>query len=84
MQQNNLMTSKTFKVMVTFPHLLKERIVEHNKLYKTSFKLLEILEDEVPFAVIQFEQETESEIFNLGYGLAVKQYKLKEKGELDW
>lgn len=29
--------------------------------------------------MIQFEQETESEIFNLGYGLAVKQYKLKER-----
>ena len=70
--------------MTTFPNLLKERIAEQNQLYKTKFKLLDILEEEVVFGVIQYEEESESEIFNLGYGLAVKQYKLKEKGELDW
>ena len=70
--------------MTTFPNLLKERIAEQNQLYKTKFKLLDILEEEVAFGVIQYEEESESEIFNLGYGLAVNQYKLKEKGELDW
>lgn len=84
MQKNSRMKFKTFKVMTTFPNLLKERIAEQNQLYKTKFKLLDILEEEVVFGVIQYEEESESEIFNLGYGLAVKQYKLKEKGELDW
>ena len=78
------MNEQTFKVMVTFPDLLKERISEHNKLYNTNFELLEIIDDEVPFCVIGSINENETDIFNLGYGLAVKQYKLKEQGKLNW
>ena len=78
------MKSKTFKVMVTFPQLLEERIIEHNKLYNTKFELVEIIKDEVPFCVIKAINETETDIFNLGYGLAAKQYKLKEEGKLKW
>lgn len=81
MESNNYID---FKVMVTFPHLLKERIEKHNKLYKTDFELKEIIEDEVGFCIIRANKDKLADIFNLGYGLAVDQYSLKEKGEIDW
>jgi len=80
----NLMNSRTFKVMITFPHLLKERILEYNKLNQTDFELVETSDDEVPFCVIKINNSTEKDIFNLGYGLALKQYKLKEEGKISW
>lgn len=73
-----------FKVMVTFPTLLEQRIESYNKLHVTDFKIVETINDEVPFCKIQVTALNESHIFNLGYGLAVLQYSLKEKGELDW
>ena len=78
------MKNKTFEVMITFPHLLEERIIEHNELYKTNFKLVEIIYDEVTFGVIGYNQETESDIFSLGFGLAMKQFTLRDKGEINW
>lgn len=73
-----------FKVMVTFPHLLEERIENHNSLYNTDFKPVEVIEDEVIFCKIQARADQLDEIFNLGYGLAILQYSLREKGEIDW
>ena len=70
--------------MITFPDLLKERIIEFNKLNQTEFKLLETINDEVPFCVIEINGASEKDIFNLGYGLAVKQYNLREEGKLNW
>ncbi len=78
------MKDKTFKVMVTFPNLLEERINAFNKFHNTEFELVETLYDEVPFCIIKYNAESEKYIFNLGFGLAVKQYKLKEEGKLDW
>ena len=78
------MEHTTFKVMVTFPHLLKEKIVEFNKLHGTEFELVEIIYDEVPFCLIKGIEVTCNQIFNLGYSLAVKQYKLREQGKLEW
>lgn len=74
----------TFKVMVTFPYLLELRIKEYNKRNGTNFKILETLNDEVPFCVIQVDRYEFSDLFNLGYGLAVKQYHLRDEGKLEW
>ena len=78
------MKDKSFKVMVTFPKLLDEKIKEFNKYYDTEFELIETIYDEVPFCVIKYNIESEKDIFNLGYSLAVKQYKLKEEGKIEW
>lgn len=73
-----------FRVMVTYPHLLEERIHKHNQIYNTSFELVEVIEDEVFFCVIKADKEKLSDIFDLGYGLAAYQYSLRESGEIDW
>ena len=73
-----------FKVMVTFAHLLEEKILEFNELNKTDFRIKEIIQDEVPFCVITGNEISHTQIFNLGYSLAVKQYRLKKEGKLDW
>ena len=70
--------------MVTFPSLLEKRVETYNKLKGTDFKVIETIYDEVPFCKIQVTTLNASHIFNLGYGLAVLQYTLREKGELDW
>ncbi len=73
-----------FKVMVTFPSLLEERIKVHNKLYHTDFKIIEIIDDEAFFCLIEVTVGNASNIFDLGYGLAMLQYSLREKGEISW
>jgi len=78
------MESNTFKVMITFPELLEEKIKEFNTSHKTDFKLIEVLNEEVPFCVLQGNNVTKAQIFNLGYSLAVKQYRLREEGKLEW
>lgn len=70
--------------MVTFPTLLEQRIESYNNIHGTDFKVIETINDEVPFCKIQVTSLDASHIFNLGYGLAVLQYSLREKGELDW
>ena len=78
------MNQVEFKVMITFPHILEEKILEFNKLNKSDFKLKEVIEDEVPFCVITGTEISQTHIFNLGYGLAVKQYTLKKEGKIEW
>ena len=78
------MNVKRFNVMITFPDLLKDKILEFNKFHNTNFELIEIIADEVPFCTIGYITETEKDIFNLGFSLAIKQYKLREEGKLDW
>lgn len=73
-----------FTVMVTFPELLEEQIKSHNKDYGTDFEIVEVLEDEVPFCKVRVTKYTISDIFDLGGGLAVLQYSLRQKGEIDW
>lgn len=73
-----------FEVMVTFPHLLKERIEIYNKKHNTDFRIIEIIDDEVPFCKIGVSNYEVSDVFDLGYGLAVLQYRLREQGKIDW
>lgn len=81
MESNDILI---FKVMVTFPALLEKKVENYNKLNGTDFKIIETIYDEVPFCKIQVTSFNAEHIFNLGYGLAVSQYSLREKGELDW
>ncbi|MBL6448286.1 hypothetical protein JMN32_18370 [Fulvivirga sp. 29W222] len=70
--------------MVTFPHVLEERIQKHNELYNTDFKIIETIYDDVPFCVIEMSGNDLSQIFDLGYGLAILENVKKEQGKLDW
>jgi hypothetical protein len=73
-----------FTVMVTFPDLLVREIESFNKSYGTDFKIIEFIDDEVPFCKIKVTKYTITNIFDLGYSLAVTQYSLGEKGGIDW
>lgn len=73
-----------FKVMVTFPGLLEKEIVDYNKFHGTDFEMIEVIDDEVPFCKIGVSKYKEVDLFGLGYSLAVLQYTLREKGEIDW
>lgn len=43
----------TFKIMITFPHLLEQRVKKYNELHGTDFEIIEIINDEVPFCIVQ-------------------------------
>ena len=73
-----------FTVMVTFPELLEREIESFNKIYKTDFKIIEFIDDEVPFCKIRATEYTITNVFDLGYSLAAEQYTLRAKGEIDW
>ena len=82
MAQNN--KELIFEVMVTFPDLLEREILEYNQFHDTDFEVIEIIDDEVPFCKIKVNKYQISDIFDLGYSLAITQYTLREKGEIDW
>lgn len=64
--------------------LIKEVVKNYNETYKTDFKIVEFIYDEVVFARIETSTYKTSDIFNLGYQLgSTAQYK-REKGEIDW
>lgn len=73
-----------FTVMVTFPDLLERKIESFNKSYGTDFKVIEFIDEEVPFCKIRATNYTITNIFDLGYSLAATQYTLRAKGEIDW
>lgn len=73
-----------FTVMVTFPEILGRRIEAYNETNGTDFRIIEIINEEVPFCRIQVSSFQISDVFNLGYGLAVLQYSMRDKGELSW
>jgi hypothetical protein len=73
-----------FRVMVTFPHLLEQRVKDFNKSYGTDFEIIETTYDDVPFCRLKVTKFEPSHVFDLGYGLAVLQYKLREEGKIDW
>ena len=73
-----------FKVMITFPDLLKKEIEDYNEQNNTDFTIVEVIYDDVLFCKIGVSKYKPSDIFDLGYGLAALQYSLREKGKLDW
>lgn len=73
-----------FTVMVTFPNLLEKEILAYNRFYGTDFKIVEVIENEIPFCKIRVSKYKESDLFGLGYSLAVLQYKLRSEGKIDW
>lgn len=64
--------------------LISEIVKNYNDTYKTDFKVIEFVYDEVIFARIEASSFKISDIFNLGYQLgSTAEYK-RQKGEIDW
>lgn len=66
-----------FKVMVTFPHLLEKEVEDYNKYYGTDFEIIETIYDDVPFCRIRATKYDTSNVFGLGYSLAIREDKFK-------
>lgn len=73
-----------FRVMVTSPDVLEREIINYNNFFKTDFKIINVIDDEVPFCDIKVTKYKMENIFGLGFCLARLEQKLREKGEIDW
>lgn len=73
-----------FRVMVMSSDLLEREIKNYNDFFKTDFKVINVIDDEVTFCDIKVTKWKIQNIFGLGYSLAILEDKLKEKGEIDW
>lgn len=73
-----------FRVMVTFPYILEKEVKSYNEFYGADFEIIETYEDDVPFCDLKVTKYEPSNIFGLGYSLALLENKLKEEGEIDW
>ena len=69
-----------FKLMVTFPDILKVAIENHNKFRGTDFEIMETIYDEVPFCILKVTKYLPSDVFGLGYKLAVLEEKYRDEG----
>ncbi len=63
---------------------LNQVIDWYNRSYKTDFKIVNFIYDEVNFAEIEVIQFKPSDLFDLGYQFGVKEQKLRHQGEIDW
>jgi hypothetical protein len=72
-----------FSILCNEEKYLEQIIKWYNSTYKTDFRLLQMIYDEVNFAEIQVTKFKLSDLFDLGYQLGVKEEKLRQKGEID-
>lgn len=56
----------------------------YNETYKTDFKIINRIEDEVCFSEIEVSKYKPSDIFDLGFQFGIKEQKLREEGKIDW
>lgn len=74
----------TFEIISGDDILINEVVNNYNETYKTDFKILEFIYDEVIFVRIKVSNYKVSDIFNLGYQLGIYVQFKREKGEIDW
>jgi len=60
-----------FRIMVTSPDILEKEIKNYNLFFETDFKIINIIDDDVPFCDIKVTKWKIQNIFGLGYSLAV-------------
>ncbi len=63
---------------------LQQVIDWYNNNYKTDFKIINLIYDEVNFAEIEVSKYKQSDLFDLGYQFGVKEQRLRQQGEIDW
>jgi hypothetical protein len=73
-----------FSIICNEEKYLASIIEWYNSTYKTDFRLLQMIYDEVNFAEIQVTKFKLSDLFDLGYQFGIKEEKLRQKGEIDW
>ncbi|WP_314773515.1 hypothetical protein [Capnocytophaga sputigena] len=73
-----------FRIMVTSPDILEKEIKNYNLFFETDFKIINIIDEDVPFCDIKVTKWKIQNIFGLGYSLAVLEDKLRQNGEIDW
>lgn len=57
---------KRLRIITNYDNLLSEAIERYNSIYKTDFKFIEFIRDEVNFAIVEYNNATESQVFDLG------------------
>lgn len=82
MEQNKSML--IFSVICNDEDYLNSIIERYNSNYRTDFKIIDIIDDEVRFVKIQVTNYKPSDLFAIGYQFGVKEQMLREQGKIDW
>jgi len=82
MEQNN--KRLIFTVICNDEGYLNQVIDWYNSSYKTDFRIIRIINDEVGFAEIEVSNYKDSDLFDLGYQFGVKEQRLRQEGKIDW
>jgi hypothetical protein len=57
---------KRLRIITNYNELLIDAINSYNSVYKTDFEFVEFVRDEVNFAIIEYFNSDENQIFDLG------------------
>lgn len=57
---------KRLRIITNYENLLIEDINWYNSTYKTDFEFIEFIHDEVNFAILEYSNANENQIFDLG------------------
>ncbi len=64
--------------------LISEVVHKYNETYKTDFKVIEFIYDEVIFCKLSVSTYKTNDIFDSGYQFGSYAEFKREKGEIDW
>ncbi len=73
-----------FSVICNNEESLNQIISWYNSNYKTDFKIINVIHDEVDFADIEVTQFKPDDIFSLGYQFGREEQVLRQQGKIDW
>lgn len=73
-----------FRVICDSEEYLEQTLKWYNEMYKTDFKIVNVIYDEVNFADLESTKFTLTDIYNIGYQLGIKIQKLRQEGKIDW
>jgi hypothetical protein len=59
-------TKKTLQIITNYEDLLRKTVNRYNEVYKTDFEFYQFVRDEVYFAIVNYSEASENDVFQLG------------------
>jgi hypothetical protein len=73
---------KVLRIVTNHKDILINSINMFNNIYKTDFALVEYVKDEVNFALVEYLNTSNNQIFDFGYQFGVYMNELRKKGDI--
>lgn len=73
---------KKLRIITNHQEVLQRSIDKFNSIYKTDYRFVEFVRDEVNYAIVEYENSSDDLIFYFGYQFGELIMHLRNKGEI--